>query len=125
MNAWRAIAFGALGWILIFFEVSILMFGFGLGANSGATYYIIHFILLAIIAALCSFLYFRGKSVKNKGFAQGLLVGLIFIITGIVLDAIITVPLFIKSYSFFANISLLIGYLWSIVICGVVGALKK
>ncbi|MDD5192965.1 MAG: hypothetical protein PHF67_00085 [Candidatus Nanoarchaeia archaeon] len=123
MNWKRAILCGALLWVLIFFEVSILMFGFKLSASS-VNYYILHYILTGILALIVAFVYFRGK-VKG-GFAKGLLVGIIFAIIGVILDAIITIPLFMNfNYSFFADIYLWMGILEGIIITGIIGAFKK
>lgn len=119
----RAIAFGALSWVLIFFEVSILMFGLQL--EPGAGYYIIHYILAAVLIALTAALYFKGKRVNKRGFGKGAIVGIVFVIVGIILDAIITVPLFVKDYSFFFDPMMLIGYLETIIIVCVVGAVKR
>ena len=118
----RAILTGALAWILIFFEVSILMFGFKLSA--GLTYYLIHYLLLIVLVGFPAWLYFRGKKVK-AGFLQGLIVGLVFMVVGLVLDLAITVPLFVKSLGFFADLMLWAGVLEGIVIVMLVGVLKK
>lgn len=118
----RAVLFGAILWVVIFFEVSILMFGFNLTA--GTTYYIIHYVLLILLAGIVSALYFNSKTTK-KGFAEGLKAGILFAITGIILDAIITIPLFIKDYSFFLNIYLWIGIIEGIFIAGIVGEIKR
>jgi len=122
MNVKRAIGFGALLWIFIFFEVSILMFGFGL--KTGSTYYVIHYILAAVLIGIASALYFNGKK-AGAGFREGLLVGVVFILTGIILDAAITVPLFVKDYGTFFNLSTLFGYLETIIVAGIIGAVKK
>ena len=121
MKITKAILYGAILWVLIFFEVSILMFGFGL--EEGASYYISHYILAVILVAIVTTLYFR----KEKAdFKKGIKVGLIFAITGILLDAIITVPLFVKDYSLmFGDTGLWIGILLGILTAGVVGAVKK
>src|SRR3989344_2384779 len=106
MRLKRALLCGALLWVLIFFEVSILMFGFKI--VGGGLYYTIHYIMLIILASLSALIYFRGR--VDRGLGQGLLVGLVMVLTGIVLDAIITVPLFTKNYAaFFKDIYLLIG----------------
>lgn len=118
----RAILFGILLWVLIFFEVSLLMFGFGLDGTQ-TSYYIWHYILLAFISIIVAMLYFRKK--VNKGFGEGLKVGVVFTIVGLILDAVITVPLFVKEYSFFLDSFLWIGLIEGIVLTGIVGAIKK
>jgi hypothetical protein len=120
MKFWRAITFGALLWVLIFFEVSVLMFGFGL--TSGRIYYLVHYIVLIFLAGFVSHFYFRKGGAGAK---EGFLLGIVMMLTGILLDAIITIPLFIKSYSFFADIYLWIGIAEGVVITTIVGALKK
>lgn len=118
----RIIGFGALLWILIFFEVSILMFAFGL---SGMIYSIVHYILSAILALIVALFYFRGLNKKDTGFVNGLLLGLYFVIVGIILDAIITVPLFVKDYTFFLNWNLLISYFIGIIVVTLVSITRK
>jgi len=118
----KAILLGTLNWVLIFFEVSILMFGFQLQSGQ-FYYYLFHFPLLAAITLLSALLYFR-KTRPSAG--AGALLGIIFILTGLVLDAAITIPLFIKSYAFFLDPALWAGYLEGIVVTTIVSlALKK
>ena len=124
MRLLRAIGFGALLWILIFFEVSILMFGLGLNAPD-PVYYCLHFLFASLFTIVLSLAYFYKLKVK-KGFLQGLLLGVIFVITGIILDSIITVPLFMKfDYSFLIRIDIGLMELWGIILCGLVGMIKK
>jgi len=121
MNYKRAILCGALLWVLIFFEVSALMFGFKL---QGLNYYLVHFLLLAILTLVCAFIYFNGKKV-GSGFLNGLLTGLVFLVVGIVLDAVLTIPLFVQSYTFFLDPYLWIGYIEGVILVGVMGSLKN
>jgi hypothetical protein len=124
MNIKRALWTGVVLWVLIFFEVSILMFGFGYGGTE-TSYLIIHYIALAILIAISSLLYFSGKKIK-KGLNEGLILGLIFVIVGIILDAIITVPLFVKDYvGFFFNWNLVAGFILTLIVTGIVGLIKK
>jgi riboflavin transporter FmnP len=124
MKTLRAIGIGAILWVLIFFEVSFLMFGLGL--NTGNTiYYALHFIFASLFTIVLSLWYFHTKKVK-KGFLQGLLVGIIFVITGIILDSVITIPLFMKfDYSFLIRFDIGLMELWGIILCGLVGMIKK
>lgn len=121
MNWTRTIITGIILWIIIFFEVSILMFGFKL---DGAAYNITHYIVLAVILIVVGLVYFKGEDVKT-GVVEGLLVGFIFVAIGIILDAIITVPLFTYDYSFFLNPYLWIGYLEIILILAIIGEASK
>lgn len=119
MNLKRAVMFGAFIWVMIFFEVSILMFGFKM---TGTTYYTWHYIFSAVIVVFASWIYF--KKVKG-GLENGIIAGIIFIMVGCILDAIITIPLFVKNYGFFLDRYLWIGLIEGIVATSLVGALKK
>jgi hypothetical protein len=120
MKFWKAVLFGAIFWVIIFFEVSILMFGFKL--TSGPGYYIIHYIFLLILSVLAVLLYFKGRKGKV---GEGILFALIMIVVGMILDAIIVVPLFIKTYSFFLDPMLWIGFVITILTCLIAGLIKK
>ncbi len=122
MKFWRAVLTGALIWVLVFFEVSILMFGFKLNPPS-SLYYIIHYVAFVIFVILASLIYFRKA---KAGVGEGLILGITFILVGIVLDSIITIPLFMNlDYSFLIGEEMLVGYVISLIICAIVGALKK
>ncbi|MBS3078691.1 DUF5367 family protein [Candidatus Pacearchaeota archaeon] len=123
MKLFRAIGIGALLWVLIFFEVSILMFGFGLNAPN-PVYYCLHFLFASLFVIVFSLFYFYKKKVK-KGFLQGLLLGVIFAVTGIILDAIITVPFMQMNYGFLIRIDIVLMELWGILLCGLVGMIRK
>ena len=120
MKLTKAILCGILLWVLIFFEVSVLMFGFKLTA--GQLYYTLHYVIVLILTFLVAYIYFH----KRKGtLTEGLTAGLVMMITGFILDAAITVPLFVKSYSFFADIYLWLGFIEGIIVMGIAGAIKK
>jgi hypothetical protein len=120
MKFWKAVLIGAIVWAIIFFEVSILMFGFKL--TGGTLYYVIHYVFALIIAILAGLIYFK----KRKGsFGEGLLFGIVMILVGAILDAAITIPLFIHSYAFFLDPMLLIGFAETLIVSSVVGILKK
>lgn len=116
----RAVLFGALLWVFIFFEVSLLMFVFNL---SGNIYYLVHYPLMIILTAIVALLYFKKA---KAGFGEGLLVGLVMLISGIVLDLIITIPFFVKSYStFFSDYLMILGLIIGVLVVGIVGAIRK
>ena len=124
MNTKRAILSGILLWVLIFFEVSILLFGFKL-AQGATAYYISHYILLVILVVISSLVYFKERKIKAN-FKQGVLLGICFILVGVVLDSIITIPLFLKmDYSFLISMEMLMSNILVIVVSGVVGLVKK
>ena len=119
MNLKRAIFTGALSWVLVFFEVSVLMFGFNI-INTDTS--IAHYILFAIAILIPVLIYFNKA---KAGALEGLYLCLIYFAVSLVLDAIITVPLFIKDYSFLLNPYHLIGFAESLIVAVSVGAIKK
>lgn len=121
MKLLKTISFGALLWVLIFFEVSILIFGFDL--NDGALYYTTHYILSILLVGIITAIYFNKE---EANFSNGIRVGIVFAITGIILDSIITIPLFVKDYGLmFGDIMLWISIVLGILTAGTVGAIKK
>lgn len=123
MRIIRALSFGIALWILIFFEVNILMFGFNIKPPSGV-YFTLHFIFLTIFALLCNLSYFWGKEIKT-GLLQGIIIGIIFVIVGIILDASITIPLFVKDYNFLLRKDILFGELIILILTSIVGWAKR
>lgn len=117
----RAILTGALLWVLIFFEISILMFGFKL--NTTTTYFV-HYLVLIPLVVFCSWLYFKGKHTDLSA-KEGFKISLFFIATGIVLDLLITVLLFVKSLSFFFVPYLWVGYAEVMLLCVIYPPIKK
>ena len=122
MNLKKAILIAIALLVIIFFEVSILMFGFGLNAPS-ITYYIIHYIILVILFILASLLYFSKKVKANA--KEGFLVAIIFIIVELILDAAITVPLFVKDWSFFIKPEMLASDVLALIIFTIIGLIEK
>jgi len=121
MKILRAILTGILFWVLIFFEVSILMFGLKL--TLGVLYYIIHFIILFFLVAIVSLIYFRKA---KSGIGQGFILGIIFVVVGVILDSIITIPLFMQmDYNFLIREDILVGYFETIIVACLIGVAKK
>jgi hypothetical protein len=117
MKLKRAIAFGALLWVLIFFEVCALMFGLKL--DTGLLYYAIHYSMLLVLTAICALSYF--KKDKQATLKEGFRVGLVFLVTGLILDCAITIPLFVKTFRFFIDPFLIIAYIEGLAVCTMVG----
>ena len=120
MDIKRAIWTGAISWVLVFFEVSILMFGFKINNIDTS---LIHYILFPITILIPALVYFQKPNVK-AGAKQGLYLCLIFFATSLLLDAFITIPLFVKDYSFLLNPYHLIGLSESLIITTYVGMIK-
>ena len=118
MDLKRGVIAGVLLWVAIFFEVSILMFGFKL---EGTSYYFAHFIIYGILIAGFASAYFKKAA---TGWQEGFRLGILFVLTYAVLDAIITVPLFVKDYAFFIDSGLLFGYLDTVFLATLAGFAK-
>ncbi len=122
MYTLRGVISGFLLWILIFVEISITSVGLKMSESS---VWLTHYILLVPFTLLCSWLYYRSKDKLN-----GLAVGLFFLLIGIILDFIITVPFFIipqgGSYlSYFYDPKLFVGFLVVLIISGVYDLFRK
>jgi len=115
MKFGRALAVGILIWVLIFVEWSILIF-LPVVKDSLTMQYIIHYIVLIVWALIGAHLYYKSKDKIN-----GFVLGFVFLIIGIILDAIITMPLFIipqgRGYAdFFLDFMMWIGYIELIIV---------
>jgi hypothetical protein len=123
MNIKRGILIGALFWGIVFFEVSILMFGFKLD-SSQTLYYLIHYLFIILLTIFAASLYYKHKKTKASAI-NGLWLGLILILTGILLDSIITIPLFVKDYSFLISLGMFGSYLLVILTVVVYSVLRN
>lgn len=122
MKILKAVLLGLLLWVLVFVEISITMIGLKL---SEINVWLIHYIALIPFTILCAWLYYKKKDKTN-----GFLLGLVILIIGIILDIIITVPLFIMPQDggyqdYFLNVYLLIGFIELIVITSVYDLIRK
>ena len=110
VNWLLATSTGLLNWILIFVVLSIVMF---IPTVGNYTNYL-SFVFVPILAAICAFLYFR----RTDGtILHGVILGVYYLIIGLILDLIVTIPLFVKSYSFFSDWTLWVGYAETIFAC--------
>jgi len=121
MNLKRGALCGALFWVFIFFEVSMLKFGLKLPID--LTYYGVHYAAILVLALISAMVYFNKK--QKKGFNEGFTLGVIFVLVAFFLDMIITVPWFIKDYKFFNDVYLWMGYAETVVVATIVGGLKR
>ena len=98
------ITYGILWWIIIFVEVSILGFipFFATMENNQIMFntkgYIIHFIFIALLALGLARTYYKNN---RSGWRQGVALALVITAVSFLLDAIVTVPLFVKDYGMF------------------------
>ncbi|MBU0457790.1 MAG: hypothetical protein ABH824_07745 [Nanoarchaeota archaeon] len=106
---WKsATGWGILLWLLIFVEMSILMFIPRL-KDMLITQKILHFLILPLLVIFCVSKYFKKVKANTK---EGFLIGVYFLIVGTILDLAITIPLFVKSFSsFYLEWSLWTGFL--------------
>jgi hypothetical protein len=118
MNALRALLVGALLWAVIFIEWSILLFA-PVVKDMGDRQNFVHYVLLIPIVLFGAWLFY-----KNGNKTNGFLAGVLMLIAGIVLDALITVPLFagpqngVTHVEFFTSGWMLIGFVELILISG-------
>lgn len=118
MNLKQASLFGILFWLIIFVEISIIGFSPDLsvmgdhGFQFNQTGNIVHLIATALIAGLLARLYYKQE---KPAFIDALQVAVVMVIVGLLLDVVITVPLFVKSYgAHFGDPNLWIGVTLSV-----------
>jgi len=120
MKFGNATTVGILLWIMIFVEISILMFIPGLNSIMQI---ILCFLILPFLVLICCTMYFK---MNKGGWKEGFLLGVWFLIIGEILDALITIPLFVKSYAaFYMQWNLWVGFIEMIVFTTIFGSLKK
>lgn len=95
MNIKRALGFGAMLWVAAFMVISIFMFTPWF-RDSEMRVQVAWWILEIPVVLLLAKWYFKEVSPTLKNGAR---LGVASIVVGVVLDVIITVPLFVKSYS--------------------------
>jgi hypothetical protein len=120
MNLKKAILAGVLIWILIFVEWSLIIFT-PILKDLGFGQWIVHYVVLIPIVLIGAKLYY-----KNNPKINGYVLGLVFLAVGIILDLIITVPLFMQGgyVEYYSNNYLWLGFLEMILITGLY-SLKK
>ncbi len=123
MKTLRAILSGVITWALIFVLWTVMIFTPVL-KDLEILQYIIHYIVLIPIVILGASYYYKSKDKIN-----GYILGLVMLATGLILDALITVPFFIipqnGSYAeFFINPLIWIGYVEFLVIAHLYWAKK-
>ena len=119
MRCGKAVWLGILLWIFIFIEISITKIAFGL---SDLAVWTIHYLLLIPFAVFIASKYYKCKDRVN-----GFVLGLVMVVVGAILDALITVPFFMNGYYsiYFSQPTLLVGFFEVIVIAGVYDILRK
>ncbi len=118
----RAIGFGAVYWLLIFFIISVLMFFPGL-ADKLVWQRIIFWLLMIPVTLGLAKWFFRTVDPTP---INGLWLWLIAMIVGTALDAVITIPVFITAQHdgdmgaafawFYSQWHLYVGFVWSLLL---------
>jgi hypothetical protein len=123
MRIKRAVFIGALLWGLLLLEARTLnKFLFKL-RTPNMTYYIVYYAIIIILIFLASLIYFRKR---ETGAFEGLYLGFIFIFVGVVLDSVLTIPLFMyMNYLFLISKKRILFYAINLVVCTIIGFLKK
>lgn len=107
MNYKRALITGIMLWVIIFVIISVLLFLPPLVDKKMWQVGIYCLLLIPIVLLLCKW-YFKMDAPSVK---KGLRLGIILVAVATLLDLIITVPLFVKSYSvFFSDPFMYAGY---------------
>jgi hypothetical protein len=111
----RAILSGAITWILIFVLWTAMIF-IPVLKDSEILQYVIHYVVLIPIVILGSSYYYKSNDKTN-----GAILGLVMLATGLILDAIITVPFFTKPQGtgyaeFFINPLIWVGFVEFVII---------
>ncbi len=106
---WKsATIWGIILWLMIFAEVSIMMFAPFLQGRE-VLQDIVHLIIVPFLVIFCSYMHLKTlKGLKTP--RDGLLTGLFFLAVGTILDLAITIPLFVKSFTFYLQWSLWLGF---------------
>lgn len=108
MNFKRALGMGALIWVFTFVVISIVMF-LPWFKESNLRIMMAWWVVEIPVVLLLAKWYFKQRRPNLK---EGFLAGLVALLVGVVLDSIITVPLFVQAdyVKFYGNWTLYIGY---------------
>jgi hypothetical protein len=119
MRFGKAVLLGILFWIFIFVEISVTKIGLGL---SQLAVLIINYILIVPFSIIIASMYYKSRDRLN-----GFVLGLIVVVTGIILDAVITVPMFVNGdyEGYFLSAAMLVGFFEAIVVFGVYDVLRR
>jgi len=106
MKPFKVIGYGALVWVVVFILISAFI-GFGADAETMA-------ISIITLAALLIASVLLAKSLKLKSTREALITGLIWLVTIVVLDAIISARF--TGWEIFYRWNVIVGYLLVLVI---------
>lgn len=107
-------------WALIFAGISVLMFTPALAGKQGTQGALEVLVLVPAVILFSSHMYLKG--VKNPTVIEGLMLGAYFVIIATVLDILITIPLFVKSYSaLYGNWAVWVGFFETVLFSAAAG----
>jgi hypothetical protein len=121
-NKWlAATGWAILYWLLIFVVISVIMFG--LPQLSNINQNILALIIEIGLVLFCAGMYFK----KYPGtFGQGVILGIWFLVVGTILDVLITIPFFVKSYSvLYGSWNLWAGFVLTIIFSGLASGIFR
>lgn len=108
MKYTRALLFGVFLWAFVYIAISILMFVPGIKDQTFFQYLILWVLFIPFVLFIAKWYFQMDEPTTKKGF----MLGVIALLVSLALDCLITVPLFVKSYSvYFSNNYLYIGLL--------------
>lgn len=118
-NCKSAIMWGVILWVLIFAVFSVIMFAPQLAGKTSMQKALELIIAIPALSAFAAYMALKGTKPTAK---DGIMVGICFVVISTILDLLITVPLFVKSYAtFYGDWALYAGMLETIVFGGVMG----
>ncbi len=113
MNYKRALIFGIGVWVAAFVTISIFMFAPWFKESQLRIQIAWWLIEIPAVLLLAKWYFKMDPPTIKKGF----LLGVIGLVVGTVLDMVITVPFFVKSYAvFYTNWLMYVGFVWGIVL---------
>ena len=122
-NCKSAIMWGVLLWVLIFAVFSVIMFAPQLAGKTSVQRALELIVAMPVLSAFAAYMALKGTKPTAK---DGIMVGICFVVVSTVLDILITVPLFVKSYAtFYSDWALYVGFLEVVLIGGIVGHYLK
>lgn len=118
MNYKRAILFGVMLWAFIFVIFSVVMFMPWFSTRPLAQHATLWILFIPLVLALVKW-YSFGKKITA---VEGLKLGLVFLVVGTILDMIITIPLFVKSFGkYYSDWKIYVGYAEVLALCAYAG----
>ena len=118
-NCKSAIMWGVILWVLIFAVFSVIMFAPQLAGKTSMQRALELIIAMPVLVSFTAYMALKGTNPTAK---DGIMVGICFVVISTILDLIITVPLFVKSYAtFYSDWALYAGMLETIIFGGIMG----